>query len=590
MTTITFYSYKGGVGRTLVVANVARYLSRFGQKVFAIDFDLEAPGLHYKLTLDDEEKRRQITQGLVDYIYAFAVVASPPGPLSDYVIQLQTRSDADGAVWMMPAGNVPCSEYWKRLARLNWHDLFYEEGAKGVPFFFELKARIRKEFAPDFLLIDARTGITEIGGIATTLLPDTVVCFLLNNQENLEGAREVLRSIKGAPKLPGQPKVELLPVLTRIPETEGAEQEGRIVASVRDFLNEEADDLPATLNIPEVLVLHSEPELELSESLRIGSKKSVEESPLLRDYLRLFGRLIPRGVIDPHIDRIVKEVVDRLLDDPEGVQQDLEEVAVSYPHPEAYRALLKVHRLRGAKDDAVLRAASRLWEITGKPEEPILWEAVRKRFTPFYSWMDRPCSLEFVEAVWRAAGATDTEVGVKLSQSYSNLREKKRAAALLREILGKGEPTEAAVAAYLDLLSGFKSWLAASELIERVKSSLNESAKFHTAWAKVLLAKGDRQEILAGLRTGEPNVNIIRGHDPVTYVSLVLTAGIPGQPPRAFLSEYLRKQGPSEEVFEIGDLFRKAGRAVEFEEEARAVFGPEAGEVLGRAFGRKRPL
>ncbi|MCJ7630864.1 AAA family ATPase, partial [Candidatus Bathyarchaeota archaeon] len=48
METITFYSYKGGVGRTLALANVAMYLTRFGQKVCIMDFDLEAPGLHYK--------------------------------------------------------------------------------------------------------------------------------------------------------------------------------------------------------------------------------------------------------------------------------------------------------------------------------------------------------------------------------------------------------------------------------------------------------------------------------------------------------------------------------------------------------------
>ena len=46
MRTITYYSYKGGVGRTLLVANTAKYLSTLGKTVFALDLDLEAPGLH----------------------------------------------------------------------------------------------------------------------------------------------------------------------------------------------------------------------------------------------------------------------------------------------------------------------------------------------------------------------------------------------------------------------------------------------------------------------------------------------------------------------------------------------------------------
>jgi len=42
---ITFYSYKGGVGRTFSLANIAVLLSKRGKLVLLIDWDLEAPGL-----------------------------------------------------------------------------------------------------------------------------------------------------------------------------------------------------------------------------------------------------------------------------------------------------------------------------------------------------------------------------------------------------------------------------------------------------------------------------------------------------------------------------------------------------------------
>lgn len=42
----TFYSYKGGVGRTFALANIAAVLTRWGYRVLCIDWDLEAPGLH----------------------------------------------------------------------------------------------------------------------------------------------------------------------------------------------------------------------------------------------------------------------------------------------------------------------------------------------------------------------------------------------------------------------------------------------------------------------------------------------------------------------------------------------------------------
>ena len=43
---VTFYSYKGGTGRTMALANVAWILASAGKKVLVADWDLEAPGLH----------------------------------------------------------------------------------------------------------------------------------------------------------------------------------------------------------------------------------------------------------------------------------------------------------------------------------------------------------------------------------------------------------------------------------------------------------------------------------------------------------------------------------------------------------------
>src|SRR5215467_8868015 len=49
---ITFYSYKGGVGRSMALANVAVLLARRRKTVLAVDWDLEAPGLpRYFLSL-----------------------------------------------------------------------------------------------------------------------------------------------------------------------------------------------------------------------------------------------------------------------------------------------------------------------------------------------------------------------------------------------------------------------------------------------------------------------------------------------------------------------------------------------------------
>ena len=46
---VTFYSYKGGTGRTMALANVACLLAQrvsASERVLVVDWDLEAPGLH----------------------------------------------------------------------------------------------------------------------------------------------------------------------------------------------------------------------------------------------------------------------------------------------------------------------------------------------------------------------------------------------------------------------------------------------------------------------------------------------------------------------------------------------------------------
>jgi len=58
---ITFYSYKGGTGRSMLLANVAWQLAASGRRVLLVDWDLEAPGLHryFKPFLGDDPELRE---------------------------------------------------------------------------------------------------------------------------------------------------------------------------------------------------------------------------------------------------------------------------------------------------------------------------------------------------------------------------------------------------------------------------------------------------------------------------------------------------------------------------------------------------
>ena len=116
METFTFYSYKGGTGRSLLVANAARYLASLGKRVVAIDFDLEAPGLHYKMYIGGAKGRTGEAipeRGVVDYLLAAAEGESSPQPLTRYLTSVALPASTPGKLYLMPAGAAPSGAYWK---------------------------------------------------------------------------------------------------------------------------------------------------------------------------------------------------------------------------------------------------------------------------------------------------------------------------------------------------------------------------------------------------------------------------------------------------------------------------------------------
>src|SRR5215470_15379282 len=72
---ITFYSYKGGTGRTMALANVAWILAANGYRVLAADWDLESPGLHRFLYPFLEHVVRD-AEGIIDFIRKYQWLAA----------------------------------------------------------------------------------------------------------------------------------------------------------------------------------------------------------------------------------------------------------------------------------------------------------------------------------------------------------------------------------------------------------------------------------------------------------------------------------------------------------------------------------
>lgn len=178
----TFYSYKGGVGRTLALANVAWLLANHASepaRVLVIDFDLGAPGLFQVFGMRGAKHSR----GIVDYFTRYLQRAEVPD-IAQFI-----HKTAYTNIDIIPAGKMD-SHYQRRLESIDWRVLY--EGAFG----YELVERLKSDISAikpeyDYVLVDSLTGYTDVGGICVSQLPDLLILLFRLNQQNLDGIEKV---------------------------------------------------------------------------------------------------------------------------------------------------------------------------------------------------------------------------------------------------------------------------------------------------------------------------------------------------------------------------------------------------------------
>jgi cellulose biosynthesis protein BcsQ len=188
---VSFYSYKGGVGRTTALALFASYYAiHQHKKVFIIDCDFEAPGLINFYGISHEELPKN---GIVEYIQD--KVADPEVTLrDDYIYEISHRYSGDGEIYLLPAGNIfddlDRSDYLEALARLDIHST-----STLVEQFKEVITDINQAYQPDVILIDSRTGFNDIFGIIANKLSNIIIGFFGNNTQNKPGLHFFLNTL-----------------------------------------------------------------------------------------------------------------------------------------------------------------------------------------------------------------------------------------------------------------------------------------------------------------------------------------------------------------------------------------------------------
>jgi formylglycine-generating enzyme required for sulfatase activity/cellulose biosynthesis protein BcsQ len=206
---IAFYSYKGGTGRTMALANVGCALARDSKllrPVLLVDWDLEAPGLHRYFrnqviaAFDGNDQLFDQALGLIDLFielrnhvvtdddilrpkqdFQAATSLLNELPLASYIIKTDIPR-----LHLLKAGRFDDS-YVSSISSFQWLDLYDRS-----PYLLRAFAdRLARDYS--FVAIDSRTGLTDTSGICAMLMPEILVTVFTPNRQSLFGVIDLVR-------------------------------------------------------------------------------------------------------------------------------------------------------------------------------------------------------------------------------------------------------------------------------------------------------------------------------------------------------------------------------------------------------------
>ena len=325
MKTIVFFSYKGGVGKSLAVANMAVCLSLLGKNVAILDTDIDAPGLLFKF--GDAGRAAAGKGGLVKYLdtyisepenesgLRFKPFPEDVNPIEPFVAPVQPAKAKVGAVHLIPAGNLQSQDYWRFVEGIIWWKLFSFRSDTGellppeaqilnLKLLLNLKHQIQTLTpSPEYLLVDLRNGITEANVFFMQYWADVVACFFPSNEESIASFSFVLDRIKNILRPTGMAELEVVPVLSRTPkdiqENRGLQALHRILQDLR-------------INKEQLFFVHSDRDLEIWEQRRFDFFGTPKNTLLAHEYIALLARLMAVGGNEVEFKNYKNEIIEAL--------------------------------------------------------------------------------------------------------------------------------------------------------------------------------------------------------------------------------------------------------------------------------------
>lgn len=201
---LTFFSCKGGVGRSTALAVAAADLSAKGKNVLIVDFDLEAPGIG-SILLNNQDLP---DYGLLDYLIearmdgaddSFLEACIAPSPLTS----------GRGLIEIMPAlGKTGSVNPWDVLPKLGRAYLDASGGdGKAISYLEQMRSlmgRLSNRGRSDVIFVDARAGLSESTAPAVVGLGGEILLFGVDTPQTLECYSYLLAHLSRFAPIPDQ--------------------------------------------------------------------------------------------------------------------------------------------------------------------------------------------------------------------------------------------------------------------------------------------------------------------------------------------------------------------------------------------------
>jgi MinD-like ATPase involved in chromosome partitioning or flagellar assembly len=178
---ISIHSFRGGTGKSNLVANLAATLATQGKRVAVIDTDIQSPGIHVLFSLD----LKQVTHTLNDYLLGRCDVDAAVFDVT-YSLQVERGQQVtarNGAIYLIPSS-----------MRVDEITTILSEGYD-ISLLTQAFQQLVSHLNLDFLLIDTHPGINE-ETLLSIGLSDVLIVILRPDQQDFQGTALTMRVAK----------------------------------------------------------------------------------------------------------------------------------------------------------------------------------------------------------------------------------------------------------------------------------------------------------------------------------------------------------------------------------------------------------